>query len=981
MELNRFEGRFIGRTAELHTFENMLDNTTDKPWALFIQGPGGIGKTWLIRKMLETAQRTDFLAPDQLVDMYSTDNRHIEGVMDTIVRNLRPIGAYAFTEYDAAKADLECARAIKEFSQEGIDEKLDALEQSFHSTLKRISQETPIVVAFDTFEHVQDGPVGNWILSDGGLLMPGVLCLVASRNPSKSIEPTGAIEDLQLANFSDEEAADLYYGYTSSEEEKTPELEDYINKINDLAEGNPLLLGLAIYWLNLPDMSPERLDQLTQEQFERAIVSWLDPIEGSGSFLVSQAELDEPMRQTLVCMSYLNRRFNRFFLERLVAQGYIRPGIVTVDQIWRQLELKKPDFFFVKERPEGEVQLHDRLAEMLRLYLLPNAFDDITGDRLRLFAQDVLTWYDKLLQSVDSQVSKEVLQAEKLAYVLQLDVLSDFRLRDLQGVTLYPLQPDFEQAGDLLEKYKRVPSSVLDRLIIGEIQPDVVELFPLSEQHKIYAILGEIATRAYRLEQAGTYWKRAFEAAKQTGNREQQVAALVGQHNSTWQTEPQASLEILHQALEICDQVDDLRPRVLYEIGFAHRRMENLEEAIDWYKQAQDLAALHQDKIMMPTILNDMGFVHLLVGDYNKAETLIRTASRLRQRDLDIVHQRIADAEKPELGEALASQAHDAALKLGMTYNTLGQMARYKGDMTTATADYSEALSIFKNAGSYIWQARALYSRGEAHRRIAMTLYDLGRTDSSQDYDRRAEEDIEASLELCDRYGFIHELDTANRRMGRLLHDRGAFRTEDDPDKQIELLGQALQHFEAALQIAQDTGDVLEELECLTEIAFLADDRMTILSRHYPEIARAEEKDLSDYIERLRQGIERHRDDEPRIYQFSVFENLLSIEEGAFYYALGNYDRALEHYVQGYVGMAQDPGYGSARYRQHLDHLLESIRRLGDPEREKEWCERFVNVWQTTRMQRVDPPQTLADAHRELLDEIELHLKTAFIYR
>lgn len=983
---DRFNGFFIGRDGELGTFRDMLDDPTGKPWALFVQGPGGIGKTWLMKHMLGMAEKVGFFIPAQLVDMYSTDNQHVEGLINTLVERLSPLfDETSFAEVREAQSTLESARATEGYSAEGIENRLTELKEAFHRSLQAIGEDTPLVIPLDTFEHVQNGPVGKWVLSDEGLLMPGAICLIASRQPLGTIELHRAVQEIELSRFNDEEAMDLYYSYTRSEDERTDEQESYVSIVNELADGNPLLLGLAFQWLP-PGMSSDELEEMSQEDFERDIMSWLDPVGGSGLYFTRDSDLDEPLRETFVYMSYLNRRFNRFFLEHLVEHGYVRLGDVTLDRVWKHLSRGEPDFFFVKERPEGQIQLHDILAEMLRLYQLPFVFEDLTGDDFRQFARDVVDWYDELIEISESDIEKDVLRAERLAYVLQLDVWNDFQRHDFQSTTLYsegrasyPLQPDYEQAKALLGDYDRVHSMVLDRLLVEEMRPSVVEQFSSSDQYEIYTRLGRIAARAYQLEQASVYWERAFEVASEADDPPRQIQALIGLHNSTWQKDPEESLDILKQALEICSLAERMRPQVLYEIGFTHRRMENLEKAIEWYQEAKEAAADYRDKEMMPTILNDMGFAYLLVGDQAQAESLIETASRQRQRRLDALREQRGAAETEEQKEELESQVYDAALKLGMSYTTLGQLARFRGDMATATGYYSEASSIFVNADAYVWLTGALCSRGEAHRRIAKTLYGQGRRESSQRYDERAQEDIQASINLCEKYGFTQYLDTAYRRLGRLFHDRGAFRTEGDPGKQIELLDEALEYFERAFQIARETGDALEELECLTEIAFLADDRMRILRRYDTGRAEEEEGKLREYIERLRQGIEAHRDDDPRIYQFPVFENLLRIEEGAFAFALGDHDGALGLYVDGYVGMAQDPGYGSARYREHVDHLFENIRRLDDERREK-WCERFRKEWETRHMLRVGRSQTLAEAHPGMLHQIDLHLTTDFMY-
>lgn len=329
--------------------------------------------------------------------------------------------------------------------------------------------------------------------------------------------------------------------------------------------------------------------------------------------------------------------------------------------------------------------------------------------------------------------------------------------------------------------------------------------------------------------------------------------------------------------------------------------------------------------------------------------------------------------------EKLEQDLLDARLKLGMSFNTLGQIKRFDGDLSAATGAYSEAFEIFRGANDYLWQARALHSRGESHRRIAETLYGQGRLKACQDYETRAHNDFQQCVVICNQYNFDGELSTAVRRMGRLLHDQAL--REPDVKKRLDLLGQAREHFEQGLDAAKRSENTLEEFENLTELAFLVDDRLQaqkqlsgedILS---PEQIQAGDRD----IERLRTYIKQSAKAKFKIYQFQVFMHLLEMEEGAFCFVQGNYKDALNFYLDGYKGLAGLPGYGVARYRQHLGHLFKRIRELDNPDEERRWCKAFIAAWQKTKVKDTD--QTLVKIHPELVEQLQLYLDTAFLLR
>jgi hypothetical protein len=143
----------------------------------------------------------------------------------------------------------------------------------------------------------------------------------------------------------------------------------------------------------------------------------------------------------------------------------------------------------------------------------------------------------------------------------------------------------------------------------------------------------------------------------------------------------------------------------------------------------------------------------------------------------------------------------------------------------------------------------------------------------------------------------------------------------------------------------------LEELENLTELAFLLDDAIVIFgAKKVPRYREA--------LSKLEKALKRHANDKPLIHQFPVFEALLKLEQGAVALANGENTKSLNHYVAGYKELGTLPGYGVARYKQHLPHLMHQIETL-PPKEQVRWCRRFIKVWKETPSARRG--RTLAD--------------------
>jgi tetratricopeptide (TPR) repeat protein len=222
----------------------------------------------------------------------------------------------------------------------------------------------------------------------------------------------------------------------------------------------------------------------------------------------------------------------------------------------------------------------------------------------------------------------------------------------------------------------------------------------------------------------------------------------------------------------------------------------------------------------------------------------------------------------------------------------------------------------------------------------------------------KAQEDIQEGLYLCEKYQLESERDTACRRMGRVLHDLAIYELKRNKKKDARgYLEQAHVYFEEGLKYARHTNDVLEELSNLAELAFIVDDFMNVVgSKRLPQ----KYQNLLDVFKRT---LDSHRKDRFRIYQFSVFENLYKLEKAAIDYQDGNYKRALNGYLEAYVGLASDPGYGLTRFKQYFPHLINRIEEL--PAKDAEvWCKAFIKAWEETPIQGKDGRTLAQEVHR-----------------
>lgn len=946
---------FSGRVDELEEFRSFIRGKR-KYRVLFIHGAGGIGKTWLLRKMLEIAPNEnipDLLVVNDLIDMYSTANHSVDGVRDHLTVLLEnALGREAFGGFRRSQRELETG-IRGHFREETLSSMRQSLQKAFFEDCRELSKNKKVVLFFDTFERIQRDQVGSWVLVELLRNLPNFLFVVASR------EAWGGntyIHSCPLAGFSPDEAQEYFEqrGWGDADRE-------VLNVIREKAFGHPLRIELAVKYL--PDdllQNIEKLRGLSGDEFDEALIA---PLRKIGEGLLATPELDVALHHTIRFLAHFNRRFNADMLRSFVQHGRADLRGFSPEKVVEELSR---EFFFIKTRPDGFIQLHDEMERLVNQYLWPDL--DPRGDRRSELTYIAYEWYgEQIKQAGKDETSIDDLRAEQLIYLFDIDS---------------------ERAYDLLDAYGH-ESFVLNNLLVVEFKPEKLKTTPSKICYRFAADLGDRARRVHLHERGQEYWKIAVEVARQEDDPDRIIDALVGLHNCTYPSDLDESLRILQEALKLCKRSETKHARVLYETGFTHSRMQDMERALEFYSQAKDAAAANKDRVLMPTILNDMGYAHVFIGQYKRAGYLVKSALDLRwERVGDIETQLAKLKEKSESEgtgnlkpqrEKLEQDLLDARLRLGMSFNTLGQIKRFDGDLSAATGAYSEALEIFRGANDYLWQARALHSRGEAHRRIAETLYGQGRIKACHEYEARAHDDFQQCIVICNQYNFGGELSTAVRRMGRLLHDQAL--RETDIKKRLDLLGQARDHFEQGLDAARRSENTLEEFENLTELAFLVDDRLQAQKQLSGEDILSPEQiqDGDRDIECLRIHLKKSAKAKLKIYQFQVFVHLLEMEEGAFRFVQSNYKDALKFYLDGYKGLAGLPGYGVARYRQHLGHLLNRIRELNNPDEERRWCKAFIGAWQKTKVKDTD--QTLAQIHPELVEQMQLYLDTAFLLR
>lgn len=958
------EIHFVGREAELESFRQMLANPYGDFRISLILGSGGIGKTQLVRKMLAEAKIIGVLAPTEPLDLFSTDLRHIDGIQTRIVDIIDSL-----IDQDSEKYPF-------------ADYKAKPTSEKFNACLRKFCKKKPLVLAFDTFENL-DKVASNWIFEDGleGLQVPGLICIVASRPQKDEIEKfrtASLVKEIDIKGLSFVETEEFFQEISNEFKLKDPlanpweDLSAAIGKRNDnesldwlrkITEGHPLRLEMAFRWASTL-LDENSLVNISPQDFEKKLMTYVREMGETGALDVGPLKVSQPVFDTLICMGYVTRRFDVRFLRYLIDEKVILLGESGVSEVNILDNLEK--YFFVKARlgNEGEqvLQLHDEMARLVREHIW--RFIDPSGDKRQDLFRSIITYYDRLInEHAKNKETQNVLQIEKLYYLLEGGHLDD-------GKRLW-----FELA--------ELDDDSVNSVLSGEIK-NYKRRFDPETQYEIHSRIAQIEYEANHISQARGEWMQVRELGEIERRDDWVAFALFGLANCINDTDK--ALEAFLQAWEHCkEKAPSYLPSACYNIGFTYRKMQNIDKAIEWYKEAySEYQRNPWDVGLGGKIANDLGYAYSHIGEWEKSRESVREGRDTRQKlylqiEKDVIRteEELDQVKDINTSEKLRDQLNNqkmklskAAFQLGLSFSTLGEIYRYDNDFEGSLRNYDRAFKLFESVNNNRWKAKTLFSMGEARRRIARTQYKGNNDEKYKDEMSKAQEEIQQSLDLCERYRVKTERDTANRRMGRIMHDFALDELEKgNKSGAKQYLEGARSYFVDGLKYARETKDILEELGNLAELAFIVDDFMVVVGLEETP------HEFRESLNEFRLALDDHREDKFRIYQFPVFENLYKLEKAATDFQSKDYDNALKGYLEAFVGMASDPGYGRTRYKQHFSHLTGQIEKL-QSETAKVWCNAFVKVWENenefgrTLSQEIRRPDLVVWC-RQLLAKIE----------
>jgi tetratricopeptide (TPR) repeat protein len=876
---------FVGRRDAFRAFDQFLENGDKR--IFLITGDGGIGKTWLLGELkkyaLKSSKHGSFVVTTEVTDLISTKYHRISNLWSCIIElsgKPEPFERHS-EEYRALQVLREDNREYPR-AERALQDKSFYVHQLFYEGCKGLPG--TVVYWFDTFEAVRDDPVGRWLLEE----LPrnaGNLRLVIAGRPLENEHEVEIndefIQSYKLSGLDPSEAKEFYlnrFGHQPSRlapSNAVPDAQVW-ERLCEKLDYHPLYIDLAGLWVKSQVTDYEELSEIPKGEIIETLFRHLQSVMRIPGFIseeesqnFSSEKLDNIERaayEVILYMALLDRRFDEHFLEVI----YPDPGEPSLE--FAQLALRRmgevPAIFFVKEREGGlaeggYLQLHDEVRDQVREILW--AWRDPLGEERQELAQKVIGVYDQLIDRTADDRLREELKVERLNYLLRID-----------------LQQGYQQFEEDFKRNLENQNWGICQLLLNELSPyeEVNDLgLPRVQKMKDYK---------FRLALEQGYFKTAETLAETKAQKADYWLELQRHYlNIDLDQAKQCARKAL--ALAQAHGLTETQARAERALGYVHKALGALNEAIRWYQESQESARKlgKEGAWLYADALNNEGYIWSLYGDYARAQELVETAMRLRKD-------------------------HDWRYEMALSLSTLGEIARFAGSFHVASKRYQKATEVFQELHAYDWEAIVWQQRAENARSIAEQERNDEFTDKEreQKYIEYAVQDINNSLALYHLYRLRRERPRVWRILGAIVRDRGDLKA-------------ARAHFVKAFKLAKDNKDYQESLQAIINIAKL-------------EISQGEYQRAEQTLAQV--------DYFAQASHFLIFSALRDTLQAKTLVAREDYDEARRYFIRGVVRLAQEPGYGHARLSSIIEQLDTWLSTL-PAYQQREWCKALLEAW------------------------------------
>lgn len=748
----------VGRKPLLEQFKRILSDPSKAPKLVFLHGPGGIGKTRLLKKILEMGRALpNGRGAEDVLDFYHIMSHTPIGLANAIFELLTP-PFDCFQIYQPAHDALNRARLRGNVME--LEKMREDTLNIFDQDLKQLSSISRVVLALDTAERLVYGLPGwtdeiplaeswNWLTERLGEWQNVVIFIAGQTEARPAIERLKAkhpalVEEIEVTPFSEVESLN-YFEKVAQLLKKEGEYqlgerlenfpENFKRGAHAYAQGRPILLSLLVDYLSFPGVSdvphilqqspPQPLTDKDTHRFENALLARL-----------REGEIGE----TLIVLGRAPKGTDEELLAALL-------GVSGFEARKRLENVKR--LSVVKIRPQDQrVFLHDEMYALLQRHVFnsphdvepqKNAFETIKqyyqvqrDACIKRLAELYAPVEEEGRENLDleritqTDAARQTILSEMMFYFLRHDFERGFRhyyRYSQEAIYSNDILMDMHLQAEMLDFLVQLPDETVKLQVQGEFSPQM-----LLATLRLRSIMRSWAESKYKeafegadylLRQVESSWKDSFPAvlaALHTWAAQSRVMRGMGDDlakankhlDMAFSLFPDEITKTLQSVEEISEQSSGkysltevwyMRAilALAYRIrGYLFRVQGYPQQAIDNNRHSIELLKILDIRVELATALNDISFALATQGKWQDGRSLARDAIELRR----------------ELGHRLP---------VALSLSTLAMIDIYEGQYNSAQDNAERALAIFRARYDNRGKGLALIALSESRRRYAIT--------------------------------------------------------------------------------------------------------------------------------------------------------------------------------------------------------------------------------------------------------------------
>jgi tetratricopeptide (TPR) repeat protein len=752
----------VGFRAEIQEIEQALADRTNS-YVIHISGQGGIGKTRLVKQVLNKITGRDLLVASELIDLYHSPVHTLEGMLDSIQSVLAP-RKKVFKHYQKARQRFEKHSIRRPDKLQTIDHLRDDMVKMFLQDLDDLAGDRRIVWALDTTEKLilQEDRIAEqlnvrghseiltWLLSVLLPRMNNMVLLLAGRPGSeafsKVLQEVDKAKYLSIVVKGLNESETLVYfeevikvAETSDDPRDVPVAEIIRNlsiedrqaifyALCDSADPpyvRPILLALTIDYLVVagqpfsglirPLAKARTLTSLERENIQNEL----------GTALVHQLQQSmRPADEIIVSLAWLRKGADTDLLAKMTELEH--------SEVEQGLEQIRP-LSFVKVRPaDNRIFLHDEMYELLRQFLLSKFAEPMHSRVQTIVKAHYKNRIAKLEESIGNlyKAPAEFTLLPETSKVIELRLNSqDAMVEDLH------YQLDWDGLSGFETYYRYAEEAIItndenfDAQLRAELlrsvrqQGATLDFRSVHNQLNLSDIAADAAVRWVKRYVSLGQYQKALEISDQLRGNLSEIIECGGElaqaELNAWEALARAYLGELDTAETLLrDSLARLTgynpsfrsrcilARIYNNLGYVYRLQGKHYGAIEAYRKAMPLWRHTGIKIEQANTLNNIAFAFAEVGNYVPAVASALDALHLREKMgllLPVSYSLNTLAHIKIRENALEEAKHYAQRALALASHPEIHSMRARGLALIALAEIKRRLSD--------WESRSLKER------------------------------------------------------------------------------------------------------------------------------------------------------------------------------------------------------------------------------------------------------------------------------